>query len=460
MAIVLLVFSLPFIGMDNYLLFLSGLLVVPILFVLLWQPGAPQVLLFAALFQWTQVFVDIINHDHLYTITGLSTLDDAIALSFVALVVLALGIRLGIENAELDIRTKLDQVLKTRASGLFVGYLIAIVAGQTSDLLVGVVPPLRQLLLVISDFRWIFVILIFWGAVRSSRFLPYAAVVLGAELLVGFLSYFSSFKLVLFAAIVTLLGKHRSLRALFNSRLLVITSVLLVLVGFWQVVKEDYREHLSQGRLAQVELISVTERLSFLSSRISSITSEDIQDGFDKGLMRIGYTRYFAYSIRQVPAKIDYQNGKLWGEAVQHVFMPRAFFPGKKAVNDSERTQTYTGIYVAGIERGTSISIGYVGESYIDFGPVFMFVPIFFLGVFWGLAYRGLVNFPGCGYLGAATGITLILHHAILFESSNIKLLGGAVTAFIVFIATLYFARARIHRFLFGARWRAVVGSS
>ena len=48
----------------------------------------------------------------------------------------------------------------------------------------------------------------------------------------------------------------------------------------------------------------------------------------------------------------------------------------------------YTGSRVAGTEEGTSIGIGYMAESYIDFGPIYMFVPILLLGVFYGLIYR------------------------------------------------------------------------
>ncbi len=72
--------------------------------------------------------------------------------------------------------------------------------------------------------------------------------------------------------------------------------------------------------------------------------------------------------------------------------MPRFLFPDKPVLDDSERTRTYTGMNVAGMEQGTSIGIGYIGESYVDFGPVKMFAPIFLLGLLYGLIYRFFVT--------------------------------------------------------------------
>ena len=68
---------------------------------------------------------------------------------------------------------------------------------------------------------------------------------------------------------------------------------------------------------------------------------------------------------------MPHENGALWLDAITRPFMPRLFFPSKTAINDSERTNYYTGLAVAGAEEGTSISLGYVAESYIDFGAIY-----------------------------------------------------------------------------------------
>src|SRR5207244_1025318 len=89
-----------------------------------------------------------------------------------------------------------------------------------------------------------------------------------------------------------------------------------------------------------------------------------------------------------VPARIPHENGGLWLAAVEHVLRPRLFFPDKAEIDDSKRTNYYAGVRVGTSDKGTSIGIGYIGESYIDFGVIGMFAPILALGAFYGFIYR------------------------------------------------------------------------
>ena len=109
--------------------------------------------------------------------------------------------------------------------------------------------------------------------------------------------------------------------------------------------------------------------------------------------------------------------------------MPRIFFADKSIIDDSERTNKYTGFAVAGAGQGTSISIGYMGESYIDFGEVGMMVPIFLLGLLYGSLYRWMLNSRGGrGILGMAIA-SGVLFVGIFLESSITKLFGGLIVA-------------------------------
>ena len=85
-------------------------------------------------------------------------------------------------------------------------------------------------------------------------------------------------------------------------------------------------------------------------------------------LDRLSYVDFFAVVLETVPSQLPHENGALWLDAITRPFMPRLFFPSKTVIDDSERTNYYTGLGVAGAEEGTSISLGYVAESYIDFG--------------------------------------------------------------------------------------------
>src|SRR5437763_3280459 len=92
----------------------------------------------------------------------------------------------------------------------------------------------------------------------------------------------------------------------------------------------------------------------------------------------------------------------------------------------------YTGVQTASSEQGTSIGIGYVAESYVDFGPQFMFLPIFLMGVFYGLIYRAFVTQSRYALLGTATASAILIFGAYAIETSNIKFVGGNVTVLVV----------------------------
>ena len=109
-------------------------------------------------------------------------------------------------------------------------------------------------------------------------------------------------------------------------------------------------------------------------------------------LDRLSYVDFFAVVLDTVPSQLPHENGALWLDAITRPFMPRLFFPAKAIIDDSERTNYYTGLAVAGSEEGTSISLGYVAESYIDFGAPLMMVPIFGLGLVLGGFYRKMLT--------------------------------------------------------------------
>jgi hypothetical protein len=293
------------------------------------------------------------------------------------------------------------------------------------------------------------VFLILYVALARPSARPLAAGVVILELILGLGGFFSGFKYILFLAIIVLAGNQASTRRLVVQPAAIAVMILgLGLVTLWQAVKVDYREFLNRGTSSQEVLVPPSERFAFLIDRVSQVTLADLQAGFASGFKRVGYLEYFSAAMKQVPDRIPYQEGRLWGEAIEHIFMPRIFFPDKPVIDDSARTNEFTGVQVAGVDQGTSISIGYVGESYIDFGPILMFAPIFLLGLFLGWVYRWLSTRTPYRLLGLAAATNIILSGGITFESSNIKLFGGAVMSLIVLTLLLHYGGRHIWAFL------------
>ena len=147
----------------------------------------------------------------------------------------------------------------------------------------------------------------------------------------------------------------------------------------------------------------------------------------------------FARVISTVPRYLPHEEGKMWWTAVRHILMPRLLFPKKPALpSDSELTSRYTRTVLASSKQGTSISMGYMAESYIDFGMFGMFVPVFLCGLLWGGMYRYfMLNVPD--RLIAYGMVTALLANANQFEIHSVKLLGGMLMNFLVFATVAKF---------------------
>ena len=94
-------------------------------------------------------------------------------------------------------------------------------------------------------------------------------------------------------------------------------------------------------------------------------------------------------------------------------------------------TIAYTGLPFPD-RAGVSISIGYAGEFYIDFGIFGMMAGMGILGFFYGKASRYIQRhlLGACGLRGH--GCTS--YAGILFETSLPKTLGGVCTSFVVLL--------------------------
>jgi len=213
-------------------------------------------------------------------------------------------------------------------------------------------------------------------------------------------------------------------------------------------MKEDYRSFLNQGSEQQEATAPLGDRFNFLKSRISKFDKNELGVAFDALLRRISYVEYFARVVDYVPSELPYEHGTLWLGAIRHIVTPRLLFPNKPVLHDSYTTRKYTGTEVAGPETGTSIGVGYIAESYIDFGPMLMFIPILLVGILYGGMYKYFVSNnkqPVIAH-GLAIAIFYPLYGGI--GTTNAKLIGGAITVTIAMLALNYFLGATIMSWL------------
>jgi hypothetical protein len=336
-------------------------------------------------------------------------------------------------------------------SRLILAYFIAYFGCGALWMLWNIVPRLAQGIAALISLKWAIVFFIVYSSCMYKRAKLLTCMVIGFEFLTGFLGFFSGFKTVFYVSFIAYFAPRM---ALLRHRLVVpaVMGIVLVCVGIlWTAIKPDYRNSLNQGTDEQVVLISVGERMESIKSLIGAMDSTKVEKAFDDLLARIGTVQIFGDTIAYVPSIVPYERGKVWAGAFGHIFKPRLFFPDKAEIQDSDETRRYTGIEVAGKDQGTSIGIGFVAESYVDFGPVFMFVPIFGVGLLFGLIYKILVINTNEKLLGFALSSCFVAYGFYTFEIANTKILGGSLTLLMVYLLFRYFFGRALMNWLTGS---------
>ncbi len=413
---------------------------------LLWRPGESPILLFVFLFAWLQAAVQL----YVANIKGVSAVelnqfvgdtDQATLLSLLACLMLAVGLRVGAGPWRLN-----DGILAksvAQAVSLRRWFILYLAALGISTLLTGTAwsfGGVRQIILALASLKWAF----FWMLAYATfaRRQPaglYLAIAFGIELILGFSGYFSGFKTVFFFTFLAMAAAGFRIAPKQSMVLAISGGLLLVIGALWSEIKVEYRQFISGYTGQQVVVVGPVERYEKLIDLASDIDAGSLRNGFEKLFLRIAYVDFFSVVLDTVPGSYPHTYGALWWDGIRRSFMPRLFFPDKKAINDSELVNRYTGLGVAGAKQGTSISLGYLAESYIDFGPWLMFAPLFLLAWAAGRVYRWYLKNPAsAGLLGMAIATVMLFPLAGL-ETSIVKLIGALLLRFLASLIVIYY---------------------
>jgi hypothetical protein len=396
------------------------------------------VLLFLFAFPWLQASVAIFHANWLGVGVAelpsfISEMQTAILLSLGGLLTVAVGIRLGAgawrwqDGAEAGAQAYavgFDRWLRL--------YLVAWAVSFTALACAWVIPGLTQPLLALASLKWAFYFMMgyraFLGGRREKGILAIIFLVeLGSAIGAFFADFKTVFLVTIFAAVAA--GVRLSTRAVLG--LGAFTAILFTLAILWTAIKGEYRAFVSGGEAVQVVTVDYPTRLAKVVQLIGELDNEKLLSAADQLLRRVGYAEYFGVVLTYVPAQLPHENGAIFWDAASRPFMPRLFFPDKEIIDDSVRTHLYTGGLV-GSSEATSFSLGYVAESYIDFGFVGMFPALFLIGLLFGGIYRVLLRWSASrGLLGMALA-TSVLTSAAALETSFTKWFGSVMVGLLV----------------------------
>lgn len=289
---------------------------------------------------------------------------------------------------------------------------------------------LAQPLFALGWLRFVPAVLLFtqWLTRREATF-P-LLIVVAFEIITGFLGFFSGFRNIFFIFGTLILMLHQVLERRAIKILSIACAVLLVLGSFWTAIKPTYRAALNRGTSSQVVLLGTEDRLTLLTDLANTETPSKMMDGLIGMAVRIAYVDYLGKVMHNVPELIPYENGNMWGAAFQNL-TPRILFPEKAVLaSDSVQTMRYTGSHLGSDQEGTSISMGYVADSYIDFGLIGALIASLLLGVFYALIARSIVRLNRDVELTIPMAVLIAVFFPIQqFETSSVKLLGGMLWA-------------------------------
>jgi hypothetical protein len=396
----------------------------------------PPVLALAMSLQWVQVTIGLFYGyatGRTLEATLMSDYRPMVAIGLGCIVALVLGLSGGtrlIERLGPPRGERPDHALSFTTVLVCYGLAVAVVGGVHQ--VAWNYPSITQAIIALTYIHLGLLYLVLRRLVQTGRWIV-IALVLGFEVALGLTGFYAGFREPLIMAVLASLEifDRRDLR---HWATVGVLAVVMCLLGvFWISVRRDYRERiLNDDGYAQSQTQRLNKVGSDLSSNWASNDRRDFTSSSDQFVDRLWAIYYPALAIARVPSVLPHTNGQLMASTLQHVLMPRIFFPEKEALgSDSDLVRKYAGIWVAGEKEQTSIAFGYAAESYVDFGVPLMFVPAFVYGLLMGVVYAGLLRVIHHRDVAVSVATVIAWLSLYLFERSWAKTIGLAGTLLI-----------------------------
>jgi hypothetical protein len=417
-------------GSSNVSLWFASGAAVLIAGLLLWDQWSSPVLLWVVGMNWLPVVVDIAvsdlaGKDLLDPGRGIAHRGEAIIVSLLSLIALALGMRLGrsvfSHRLSLSGRGSKNLTMEHAVIFYFLSLLLVAILAEVAKLFPTLTQPLRAFGLLKYVSVYILAAIIF----ENSRGYCWLALVLLIETATGVTGFFADYKSAFFVVLIAMAAiERKQTGVVIFGALSLAVCIWLSLV--WTAAKPSYRYWVSGYTGEQTIVRSFSERLHWI---LNYMLNEPIDYGAagETLLDRIGYTGYYAITLSRLEEGSILGGTNFYLRAAAHVLTPRFLFPEKDALDDSAITTQLTGIV---IDRKTSISVGYTAEAHVDFGMPGMFVAIYLIGVIIVAAVRYFVTRPGPLHLrqGCATACAFL---PFTYGTNIDNALGAFVTGFL-----------------------------
>ena len=359
-----------------------------------------------------------------------------------SLFVIALALRVTLGNLKPPTARDRAGHLEWRPIDIFTMYVATLVLAVACRFAVQVVPGLDQPLDAMSKMKIVLLFILFTNILMTGKNTNFLWAALGAELVMGFGGLLSDFRGVFIYLFLAAIASRVQIRGTSIALGLLGFGLLMFLALFWSAVKMEYRDFATGGMDSQALSVGLDERLGYLGNRLVAPDAIDWNQAAYQLLVRLAYTDIFGSVIGVKESTSEQELMRQWQEAIDHVTRPRFLFPSKPPLSDTEvYVRLARGDASEQIRLGTSISVGYIAENFVDLGFPGMLGGIFVIGAMYGLLIRYFMalKVPWAMREGVVIAFALnVTYNGV--EMSLPKLLGAAFMFFLVFALLARFA--------------------
>lgn len=438
--LILLCLSQLFLSNGIYLFF--GSLCLGAALYYLQQPFKPSVFTLIFLYHFIQISAGIWQANYADEDINFRSnhSDMAIIFSYAGLVCMFLPIiyyQRKIPNLSLDLLR--NHANKMSIDKTFKAYLIAFFVANALGAVAFAFPGFTQIIFSFVNIKWFFFLLFSFQVLLKKRFYKQLAIMAGVEFIMGFASYFSDFKTVIFFSAFVAISFIVSVKL----KHLIFAIAGIVLMSFlaikWTAIKGEYRLFLNQGSKSQNVNVSTSEALSKILELATEERDRSKDDPIYHTLDRIQYTYHLAKTMDRMPGELTHEYGKNIGKILEFVLTPRFLNPDKPTLKATEKTIKYTGISYAGYNQGVSFSLGYFADAYIDFGYYGMMFPLIILGFIFGASYFYFVRRSSVNYVFNFAVVGAMYMEFTAYEADGTYVMGRLFATLLTFLLLKFF---------------------
>ena len=351
---------------------------------LLGRPNMPAAAAYFILWQWMQCFTrvlqGIIDGEALAKGMYGPTVEYAYWYTLASTVTLAVAFRLVLGNLRAPTRAFAEAHRHWPVRDLLMLYIGGVIFATICAVAARAVPALDQPFEAAAHFKILAMSMLFATVMATGQGRNFMIVVFLIEVLSGFGGLFSDFK----GAFIFLAVSAFMVRIRWTGTMAVATVVLagamLVLALWWTAVKTDFREYATASTDSQNIKVDLSSRMGYLGNKATG--DIDWSTASYALLLRLSYVDIFGsvIGVQEVAPEARYFGQ--WQDAIDHIAKPRFLFPGKGVLSDTEVfIRLARGNASEAFRSGTSISVGYVAENYVDMGFPGMLIGVFAIGV-------------------------------------------------------------------------------